>query len=454
MTNFIGSQNQILTEAQSLVNAQAIANIAVAWGWSKNAIAALCGNSRVESYVNPNMWQNQYATAENGYGLFQWTPSTNLINWANAAGQDYTTGETQMARMKYEIENGIQYYATVNFPETFIQFSTSTKSVAYLTEAFVRNYERPANVEESLARRIAFAELCASSLDWTGTGGGGAVIHPLLPVLPGTPLTSPFGYRDIGIGTNDHLGTDWGGASGDPIYATMNGTVVKAQYDSSRGNYVIVKHTQDAYFSTYQHLLSDSVNVGDIVQQGQTIAAMGTTGDSSGVHLHFAISTTPYGSYADDGNVGTFIDPEIYLQSEIIIGGGETPVDARPNGGLVNDAAPQTYTTEEGLKMTLYTVKRGDTLGKIAAAHGVPMNNIRRMKPVAIENKNMIATGDLLAIPQPTYVPRENVVYMVKAGDNLSSIAKRYGVTVADIQARNGIANPNKIYPGQLLTII
>ena len=232
----------------------------------------------------------------------------------------------------------------------------------------------------------------------------------------------------------------------------MNGTVVKAQYDNSRGNYVIVKHSQDAYYSTYQHLLSDSVNVGDIVQQGQTIAAMGTTGDSSGVHLHFAISTTPYGSYADDGQVGTFIDPEIYLQSEIIIGGGGEP-DTRPKENVSDFIAPQSYTTEEGLKMTLYTVKNGDTLGKIAASHGVPMNNIKRLQPVAITNKNLIMAGDILAIPVATIAPREHVVYMVRTGDTLGAIAKRYGVTVADIQKRNNIVNPNKIFPGQLLSI-
>ena len=59
---------------------------------------------------------------------------------------------------------------------------------------------------------------------------------------------------------------------------------------------------------------------------------MGTTGDSTGVHLHFAISTTPYGSYADDGNVGVFIDPETYLASTITIGGTdpETPTSKMP----------------------------------------------------------------------------------------------------------------------------
>lgn len=449
MTNFIGSQNQILTQEQSLVNAQAIADIAAAWGWSKNAICALCGNSRIESYVNPNMWQNQYAHPENGYGLFQWTPATKLISWAQGNGQDYTTGETQMARLKYEIENGIQYYATSSYPETFQEFSVSTKSVDYLTRAFVTNYERPADISQSIAARIAFAELCYTTLNFSG--GGGAVIHPLLPVTPGTPITSPFGYRDIGIGTNDHLGTDFGGSAGDPIFATMSGQVVKSQYDSSRGNYVIVKHTFDQYYSTYQHNASNSVNVGDQVSQGQRIANMGTTGDSTGVHLHFAISTTPYGSYADDGQVGIFIDPEIYLQSEIIVGGGGE--DARPSRGLVNDATPQTYTTEEGLKMTLYTVKNGDTLGAIATKYGVGVNNILRMQPVAITNKNLIMPGDILAIPATKPQPLEDILYMVKAGDTLGAIAKRYGVTVAALMKLNSITDPDKIYIGNLLKI-
>lgn len=451
MTNFIGSQNQILTQEQSLINAQAIADIAAAWGWSKNAICALCGNSRIESYVNPNMWQNQYAHPENGYGLFQWTPATKLISWAQGIGQDYTTGETQMARLKYEVENGIQYYPTANFPETFQEFSVSTKSVAYLVEAFGRNYERPADLSASLADRIAFAELCYNTLNFSG--GGGSVIHPLLPVTPGTPITSPFGYRDIGIGTNDHLGTDFGGSAGDPIFATMSGQVVKSQYDSSRGNYVIIKHTFDQYYSTYQHNSSNLVSVGDQVSQGQRIANMGTTGDSTGVHLHFAISTTPYGSYADDGQVGIFIDPEIYLQSEIIIGGGGE--DARPSGGLVNDAAPQTYTTEEGVKMVLYTVKNGDTLGAIAKRHGVDIGRIKRMQPVAITNKNLIMTGDILAIPLTAEQMKQAlpVSYTVKAGDTLSAIAKKHNATTGYIQQMNGIKDPNKIYVGQVLYI-
>ena len=103
--------------------------------------------------------------------------------------------------------------------------------------------------------------------------------------------------------------------------------------------------------------------------------------------------------------------------------------------------------------MTLYTVKNGDTLSKIATAHGVPMNNIKRMQPVSITNKNLIMTGDILAIPATVTPPRENIYYMIKPGDTLSAIGKKYGVGISDIMKLNAITNPNKIQAGKLIKI-
>ena len=333
---WIGETDVWLSESDSLINAQMVADICATWGWSKNAICGLCGNMRHESSINPNIWEFGYGhSVDRGYGLVQWTPATKVIDWCNANGLTYTNGDAQMARIDYEKTNGIQWIATTAYPMSFNEFSTSTSPIADLTWAFARNYERPLEsaLQDSISARIAFAELCATTLNFVG--GGSTTIQPLRPVYPETPITSPFGYRDIGIGTNDHLGTDFGGASGDPIFATMNGIVVKSQYDSARGNYVIVQHSQDSYFSTYQHNLSNSVTVGQVVNRGDTIALMGTTGDSTGVHLHFAISTTPYGSYADDGNVGVFIDPETYLASSIVIG-GDPPAETSKMPALIH----------------------------------------------------------------------------------------------------------------------
>lgn len=324
---WITTEDTPLSEAESLQNAQLALNLCAGWGWKKEAAAALCGNMRVESWVNPNIWEFGYNhSLAHGYGLVQWTPATKLTEWASANGLDHTNGDTHMARINYETEQNIQWgpkvYGTPPYNFRAFTQNQNNDTVATLTEYFIKFYEAPGNLS-SLPERIAFAERCFNELTFNGTGG--TTIQPLKPVYPETPITSPFGYRDIGIGTNDHLGTDFGGASGDPIFATMNGVVVKSQYDSARGNYVIVQHSQDSYFSTYQHNLSNSVTVGQVVSRGDTLALMGTTGDSSGVHLHFAISTTPYGSYADDGNVGVFIDPETYLASSIIIGGGAPP---------------------------------------------------------------------------------------------------------------------------------
>lgn len=103
--------------------------------------------------------------------------------------------------------------------------------------------------------------------------------------------------------------------------------------------------------------------------------------------------------------------------------------------------------------MTLYTVKNGDTLGAIATKYGVGVNNILRMQPVAITNKNLIMPGDILAIPATKPQPLEDILYMVKAGDTLGAIAKRYGVTVAALMKLNSITDPDKIYIGNLLKI-
>lgn len=448
MTNFIGSQNQILSQSEKLQNAQAVANILSDWGWSQNAICAICGNMSVESYLNPNMWQAQTVNMSNGYGLIQWTPATKLITWAQAAGQDYTQGETQMNRIKYEYENGVQWIATGSFPLSFAEFSVSTQSIAYLTEAFGRCYERPADLSASLQQRINFATLCSSSLSFTG-GGGTTTVKPLKPTLEATVVTSPYGMREGGF----HYGIDFGGAASDPIYATMTGVVTHVSFDASRGYYIIIRHTADSLYSTYQHLIdAGDVTVGQTVLRGQTIGHMGTTGSSTGIHLHFAISDVPYGVYGDDGVTGQFFDPAEYLQRSFQTGGeGLPPFPVQHTNEQANTSQKETW---HG--MSLYRVKAGDTLSSIAKRYGVTVDRISIMQPEPIKNPNLIMIDDLLAIPLSVQqvaaaVP---VSYTVQAGDTLGEIARLSKTTVALIQQMNGITNPDKIYVGQKLFIL
>ena len=103
-------------------------------------------------------------------------------------------------------------------------------------------------------------------------------------------LTSPFGNRDQpteGASTY-HEGVDLAGPEGTPIYATRAGVVTTARNSSSGGNYVTINHG-DGFSSSYLHLRNYVVKRGQAVSAGQLIGYMGSTGISTGSHLHFAI---------------------------------------------------------------------------------------------------------------------------------------------------------------------
>jgi murein DD-endopeptidase MepM/ murein hydrolase activator NlpD len=86
-----------------------------------------------------------------------------------------------------------------------------------------------------------------------------------------------------------HKGIDIARPSNRTIKAADNGIVVSAGWDSGGyGNKIIIDH-QNGYRTVYAHLASISVSVGQTVQEGSKIGVMGSTGDSTGVHLHFEV---------------------------------------------------------------------------------------------------------------------------------------------------------------------
>jgi murein DD-endopeptidase MepM/ murein hydrolase activator NlpD len=103
-------------------------------------------------------------------------------------------------------------------------------------------------------------------------------------------LTSPFGNREqptAGASTY-HEGVDLAGPEGTPIYATRAGVVTTARSSNAGGNYVTINHG-DGFSSSYLHLRNYVVRKGQAVSAGQLIGYMGSTGISTGSHLHFAI---------------------------------------------------------------------------------------------------------------------------------------------------------------------
>ena len=153
MSNWISPETRSLTQAEMENNVGIIWNYLGSRGWTANAVSALCGNMQAESAINPGRWESDIiGRLDYGFGLVQWTPATKVRNWifSTYESTDYTNGDYQLDRIIWELNNNQQYYPTDAYPETFAEFSKSTKTPAYLAAAFVKNYERPADQSQSV----------------------------------------------------------------------------------------------------------------------------------------------------------------------------------------------------------------------------------------------------------------------------------------------------------------
>lgn len=135
-----------------------------------------------------------------------------------------------------------------------------------------------------------------ADLDWGSAGY-------IMPVSG--RLSSPFGWRNISVnGNRFHGGVDLATNSGTPVLAARSGRVTRAGWWGSYGNAVVIEHL-DGSETRYAHLSSVAVRERQTVRQGDVIGAVGSTGASTGPHLHFEIRLA-----------GRAVDPLPYLRNE------------------------------------------------------------------------------------------------------------------------------------------
>jgi murein DD-endopeptidase MepM/ murein hydrolase activator NlpD len=131
------------------------------------------------------------------------------------------------------------------------------------------------------------------------TGSFADDTESLLQALQGTPLgvphhgpiSSSFGMRPnpfTGQGKEMHWGTDFKGDTGDPVHCTANGKVIFAGIENGYGNVVEVAH-EHGYTTVYAHLSRINVKRGQRVRAGDMLGAIGSTGRSTGPHLHYEV---------------------------------------------------------------------------------------------------------------------------------------------------------------------
>ena len=154
--------------------------------------------------------------------------------------------------------------------------------------------------EERIQKEILKkTEELAAQMNWGASVGG-----YIWPVTTSRRITSNYGGRNTGIpgASTNHKGVDIGGVYyTSKVLAAKDGIVITSKYVSSYGNYVVISHGS-GNTTLYAHMSSRSVKEGDRVTQGQVIGVTGSTGISSGPHLHYEIVEN-----------GKRVDPKQYL---------------------------------------------------------------------------------------------------------------------------------------------
>ena len=160
-------------------------------------------------------------------------------------------------------------------------------------------------VAELEAERAAAAAAAAAAAGGSSGGGGSANASGsfLWPVASYVYVSSRFGLRvhPITGEKKSHTGIDIASNQGTAVYASDGGSVTLAGWNGGYGNCIMIDHG-NGYVTLYGHLSSISVSVGQTVSQGATIGAVGSTGNSTGPHLHFEVLKN-----------GTRIDPEQFF---------------------------------------------------------------------------------------------------------------------------------------------
>lgn len=184
------------------------------------------------------------------------------------------------------------YYAEYEERESELSASIAQKEQEY-TEA-LQAEEEARREEEAAANNNNNSGSSGGNGNAGSEGGsssGGASSSGWLYPLPyRVSITDAYGWRinPISGQRSFHHGTDFAAGSGTAIYASRSGTVTDAGYDDVYGYSVTINHG-DGYSSLYAHMTHFVVSSGDYVTQGQVIGYVGSTGWSTGPHLHFSI---------------------------------------------------------------------------------------------------------------------------------------------------------------------
>jgi murein DD-endopeptidase MepM/ murein hydrolase activator NlpD len=216
--------------------------------------------------------------------------------------------EKEKAELESQIEAASAMIADLEGDiETYTAFYEENEKLESEVQSKIDQKVAQLKAEEA-ARAAAAAAAAAANQSKNNTSSGSAVGskdsgYYYWPCQSCTTISSPFGYRvhPIFNTTKFHSGVDIAASYGATISAAASGTVAIAEYSSSYGNYAVIYHSNGTT-TLYAHMSSIAVTAGSSISQGDTVGYVGSTGNSTGPHLHFEVRVN-----------GSCVDPLSYF---------------------------------------------------------------------------------------------------------------------------------------------
>ncbi|ACQ71484.1 Peptidase M23 [Exiguobacterium sp. AT1b] len=210
----------------------------------------------------------------------------------------------------------------VKFESKLMSLQEMEDTLKAQEQAIQAEIEAQRRAEEE-ARRAAAAAAAAKKQQGSSSNSGSSASTAPVASAPASGgmfqrpasgrLSQGWGPASGANGYSFHNGLDIAGPVGTPIYAAQTGTVLRAGWGGAYGNHVMIAHVINGqvWTTVYAHMSSVSVSAGQRVSQGQNLGGMGSTGNSTGSHLHFEIHRGGY-SYSSS-SAGSTVNPASFF---------------------------------------------------------------------------------------------------------------------------------------------
>lgn len=340
--------------------------------------AGIVGNIIQESNLVPDVLQGGRRgplklDGVTGYSYPQWTSIDRqraFANYMEKKGHDWRTkGATD------ELATG---FLAQEFKGYMSNVFTNTKDAAAASNWVLKNYEKPADQGPREQKERA-QDSMAVLKKIGGQGGGYGFNHHKLPLMAmggGHTVTSEMGLRNFALSPGMHMGVDISGTTGEPLQAFTDGTVEATSPPSPSagyGNWINwIDSNGIGHF--YGHMNKPPfVKAGQKIKKGTILGELGSTGKSSGPHLHWEAATNPRDNGMPKNNVLSRFNPLSKYNKESPFGGSIRPdpsmaAAASTSGSPGSSTSPGSSATPEPSEF----VKNFKVIGDPAASKGGP----------------------------------------------------------------------------------